>query len=154
MPTCSNCGGSYRQNLTGISGGMMSGPLCRCSNRSTNAAPRRPQARRSSTGISGGMSMQSFQAQRSYQQQRVQGQSLSTTTDSVPFGLGIAIGLVLGVVLCLGFVFIFQQHCSSLNRASQHQLRHVFMTFVGLNNGFATRKIRLSTFWTTRDFFL
>ena len=151
MPRCGNCGGGY---FEGLSAGMMSGPMCKCSNRSTNAAPRRPQAQRSSTGISGGMSMQSFQAQRSYQQQRVQGQSLSTTTDSVPFGLGIAIGLVLGVVLCLGFMFIFQQHCSSLNRASQHQLRHVFKTFVGLNNGFATRKIRLSTFWTTRDFFL
>ena len=104
MPTCGNCGGGY---FAGISGGMMSGPMCKCGNRSTNAAPRRPQAQRSSTGISGGMSMQSFQAQRSHQQQRVQGQSLSTTTDSVPFGLGIAIGLVLGVVLCLGFVFIF-----------------------------------------------
>ena len=104
MPRCGNCGGAY---FEGPMGGMMSGPMCKCGNRSTNAATRRPQPQRSSTGISGGMSMQSFQAQRSYQQQRVQGQSLSTTTDSVPFGLGIAIGLVLGVVLCLGFVFIF-----------------------------------------------
>ena len=107
MPTCSNCGGSYRENLGSISGGMMSGPMCKCGNRSTNATPRRAQAQRTSSGITAGMSMQSSQAQRSYQQQRVQGQSLSTTTDSVPFGLGIAIGLVLGVVLCLGFVFIF-----------------------------------------------
>ena len=104
MPTCGNCGGGY---FAGISVGMMAGPMCKCGNRSTNATPRRAQAQRTSSGITAGMSMQSSQAQRSYPQQRAQGQPLSTTTDSVPLGLGIAIGLVLGVVLCLGFVFIF-----------------------------------------------
>ncbi len=133
---CSNCGGGY---FEGISGGMMTGPMCKCGNRSTNAAPRRAQNQTSNRSISAGMSTtgnfssnaapRSAQNQtsnrsisagmsttgnwstnaapRSYQQQRVQGQPLSTTTDSVPFGLGIALGLVLGVVLCLGFVFIF-----------------------------------------------
>jgi predicted nucleic acid-binding Zn-ribbon protein len=128
---CGNCGGGY---FEGISGGMMSGPMCKCGNRSTSAAPRRAQTQRTNNSISAGMYPngrgtntassraqnqsthnsisagmypQSFQAQRSYQQQRVQGQPLSTTTDSVPFGLGIALGLVLGVVLCLGFAFIF-----------------------------------------------
>ena len=150
MPTCGNCGGGY---FAGISGGMMAGPMCKCGNRRTNAAPRRAQDQSTRSVISAGMSTHSSQAQRSYQQQRVQGQSLSTTTDSVPFGLGIAIGLVLGVVLCLGFVFIFQQHCSSLNRASQYQLRHDFSTFVGWNNSFLMREIRLSTIQTTKDFF-
>jgi hypothetical protein len=51
--------------------------------------------------------MKSSQAQRSYPQQRVQGQPLSTTTDSVPLGVGVVIGLVLGFIICLGFVFIF-----------------------------------------------
>jgi len=95
MPTCRNCGGGY---FEGITGGMMVGPICRCGNRSTSAAPHRAQAH----GLSAGMS-----PQRSHPQQRLQGQPLSTTTDTVPLGLGIAIGLVLGVVLCLGFVFIF-----------------------------------------------
>ena len=104
MPTCGNCGGGY---FEGISGGMMSGPMCKCGNRSTNAAPRRAQDQRTKSVISSGMSMREFLVLRSYQQQRAQGQPLSTTTDSVPFGLGIAIGLVLGVILCLGFVFIF-----------------------------------------------
>lgn len=106
MPTakCGNCGGAY---FVGLSAGMMTGRTCKCGNRSTNAAPRRAQTQRTNNSISAGMYPQSFQAQRSYQQQRVQGQPLSTTTDSVPFGLGIALGLALGVVVCLGFVFIF-----------------------------------------------
>ncbi len=105
---CSNCGGGY---FEGISGGMMTGPMCKCGNRSTNAAPRRAQNQTSNRSISAGMSTtgnwSSNAAPRPYQQQRVQGQPLSTTTDSVPFGLGIALGLVLGVALCLGLVFIF-----------------------------------------------
>ena len=104
MPKCGNCGGGY---FAGISGGMMSGPMCRCGNRTTNAAPRRTQSQRTNSGIVAGMSMQGPQAQRSYPQQRAQGQPLSTTTDSVPLGVGIAIGLVLGFIICLGFVFIF-----------------------------------------------
>jgi hypothetical protein len=104
MPTCRNCGGGY---FAGISGGMMAGPMCKCGNRSTNAAPPRAQTQRTSSGISAGMSMQRPQSPRSYSQQRVQGQPLSTTTDSVPLGVGIAIGLVLGFIICLGFVFIF-----------------------------------------------
>ena len=75
---------------------MMVGPICRCGNRSTSAAPHRAQA------VPKGMYLKP-----SNPQQRLQGQPLSTTTDTVPLGLGIAIGLVLGVVLCLGFVFIF-----------------------------------------------
>lgn len=93
MPTCRNCGGGY---FEGITGGMMVGPICRCGNRSTSAAPHRAQA------VPKGMYLKP-----SNPQQRLQGQPLSTTTDTVPLGLGIAIGLVLGVVLCLGFVFIF-----------------------------------------------
>lgn len=104
MPKCGNCGGGY---FAGISGGMMAGPMCRCGNRSTNAVPPRAQTQRTSSGISAGMSMKSSQAQRSYPQQRVQGQPLSTTTDSVPLGVGVVIGLVLGFIICLGFVFIF-----------------------------------------------
>lgn len=104
MARCGNCGGGY---FEGLSAGMMSGPMCKCGNRRTSAAPRRAQNQRTGSSISAGMYSQSFQAQRSYQQQRIHSQPLSTTTDSVPFGLGIALGLVLGVVLCLGFVFIF-----------------------------------------------
>ena len=106
MPKFGNCGGG---SFAGISGGMMAGPMCRCGNRSASASatPRRTQAQRTSSGIAAGMSMQHAQTPRSYPQQRVQGQPLSTTTDSVPLGVGIAIGLVLGFIICLGFVFIF-----------------------------------------------
>jgi hypothetical protein len=104
MPTCGNCGGGY---FAGISGGMMAGPYCRCGNRGTTASPRPSQNQRTNSGISAGMSMQRPQSPRSYPQQRVQGQRLSTTTDSVPLGVGIAIGLVLGFIICLGFVVIF-----------------------------------------------
>ena len=104
MPKCGNCGGGY---FEGISGGMMVGPMCRCGNRNANAAPRRTQSQRTSSGIVAGMSMQSTQTPRSYPQQRIQGQPLSTTTDSVPLGVGICIGLVLGFVICFGFVLIF-----------------------------------------------
>ena len=104
MPKCGNCGGGY---FAGISGGMMAGPMCRCGNRTANAAPRRTQSQRPSSGIVAGMSMQRTQTPRSYPQQRVQGQPLSTTTDSVPLGVGVAIGLVLGFIICLGFVVVF-----------------------------------------------
>lgn len=104
MPKCGNCGGGY---FEGISGGMMSGPMCRCGNRTAYAAPRRAQPQRTSSGIVAGMSMQRTQTPRSYPQQRAQGQPLSTTTDSVPLGVGVAIGLVLGFIICLGFVAIF-----------------------------------------------
>lgn len=84
----------------------MGGRMCQCGNRSSSTSTRTSQTQRTSSGISAGMSMQRTQTPRSYPQQRVQGQPLSTTTDSVPLGVGVAIGLVLGFIICLGFVVI------------------------------------------------
>jgi len=100
MARCSNCGGGY---FSGISGGMMGGQMCRCNNRTSTVVPRREEPARFSRGVAAGM-----YPQRSYPQHQAQSfQPLSTTTDSVPLLIGIGIGVIIGIVVCLGFVFIF-----------------------------------------------
>lgn len=110
--TCQNCGGSYLISDGPVGVGYSKIRFCKCGNRSASATNRidRDEVFFES-GPVGGMSPQRAQERsyaRSYSQyQAPVFQSQSSSTDTVPLSIGIGIGVILGIVICLGFVAVF-----------------------------------------------
>jgi hypothetical protein len=118
---CRDCGGrSYGSEDGPIGYGYSNIRYCECSRQDSN------DEFEFETGPVGGMSPQrahelrrarlmserqapSFQPRsRSYPQyQAPRFQSRLNTADTVPLALGIGIGVIIGVVICLGFLIIF-----------------------------------------------
>lgn len=118
---CGECGGrSYGGDDGPVGRGYSDVGRCTCNEQDSideferssgpigGASPRGAQDRFNSRSLPQHQ-VKSFQVRRhSYPQRQAPSfQPRSTTSDTMPLALGIGIGVILGVVICLGFVIVF-----------------------------------------------